>query len=346
MNDSLFSSVLSGKISTTPPIWLMRQAGRYQKSYQKVRKKHSFWEICQTPEIACQVTCAPILEFDFDAAIIFSDILVIPDALGQQVSFTEFGPQMAFSIQQEKDLQRLTSDSCTSSLQYVYQAIQHTRQHLHPSKPLIGFAGAPFTIALYMIEGLGTKNFNKAQNLMNTNPQLFQSLIKRLCLEIANHLICQAKSGVQALQIFDSWAASLDNYSIDLYSINPLKEIIKIVKKKTQTPIIVYSSASSIFPEKYNELDCQALSFPANITLNKIQKNINNKKVIQGNFSQHILSQEHHSFKKKLRQYLEQEVQHFNSHPFIFNLGHGVLPYTPESNIKYLVEQVKGITLS
>lgn len=341
MNKCLLSSTLKGNTSCPPPIWMMRQAGRYQKSYRKIREKHSFWSICRTSDLACQVTCTPITEFDFDVAIIFSDILVIPDALGQQVHFTSKGPTMEFSIRQTQDLKKISQKKASNNLEYVYQAIQKTRKSLPDHKALIGFSGAPFTLCLYMIEGLGTKNFNQAQYIMNTNPILFQTLIDRLCDEVSDHLIQQARSGVQALQIFDSWANLLDNNNIDRYAISPLKKIIHTVQQSTSTPIIVYSGASSIFFHKYNSLECQAISFPANISLTEIQKKMKRKVALQGNFSQNILTQERNILKEALSSYLKTEVRYLKKYPYIFNLGHGILPYTPEDNVKFLIDTVR-----
>lgn len=322
-----------------PPIWLLRQAGRYMPEYMVVRKTvRHFLELCYDSEKACQVTLQPIERYNVDSAIIFSDILVLPDALGWDVQFKEGeGPvlQKYTSIQ---DLS-LLNDSFLDRINNVYEAITKVRNKLNPQISLIGFAGSPWTVASYMIEGKGKHDFSNTKLFIYQNREATRQLIKLLTIKTIEYLSNQVKAGADILMLFDSWAGVLSGSEYDEFVINPTKEIIKSLKLlHPEIPIIGFPRASGYNYDKYimetgiDIISCDQLVPP------EIMAKWQDKIVVQGNLDPLVLLGSQDLIKEKIDDILS-KIDRKN---FIFNLGHGILPTTDPKNVEFLVNYVRS----
>jgi uroporphyrinogen decarboxylase len=334
--ETLFVNTLLGKKQDKIPVWFMRQAGRYLPEYMEIRNTTSnFLEFCYSPEKASEVTLQPIRRFGFDAAIIFSDILVIPDALGIDVKFIKNeGPVLkALEISEIKSLR-----FDQRKLKPVYEAIALTRTNLSPDKALIGFAGAPWTLATYMIEGGSSRDFLKTKSMAYTDPENFGAIIDVLTHCVSHHLINQIEAGADVLQIFDSWAGALSEDQFNRWVIEPTGKIVQNVKKQyPDVPIIGFPKGSGVIYKDYAEkTGVTAISFDQNMPCGWIHENI--KIPVQGNLDPVLLL----SNKKAAVESTKIILDKFKDRPFIFNLGHGILQYTPIENVQAVVDTVKN----
>lgn len=334
-----FVAVLDRRPRTPPPIWLMRQAGRYLPEYQETRKRAgSFWTMCMTPELAAEVTVQPIRRFDFDAAILFSDILVIPHALGQAVTFEEgVGPRLA-----PTDLAKLTRDPArwAEKLAPVYDAIAATRALLAPDKALIGFAGAPWTLAAYMIDGRGTQDQRGAKLYAFREPATFAALIALLSEAVAAHLIRQIDAGADAVQIFDSWASGLSYGDFLEWGVAPAKRIVSLVRARhPKARIIGFPRAvsQSGYETYVRETGVTAVSIDTGTPMDWAAKALAPHTAVQGNLDPIALI----AGGEALDRAIDRIVEAARGTPFVFNLGHGVLPETPVEHVARLVERVR-----
>lgn len=330
--NQLVSEVLSGKVSGNVPVWFMRQAGRYLPEYLEVRAKTSnFMEFCYNSELASKVTLQPIERFGFDAAIIFSDILVIADALGMNVSFVKNeGPVV------KGDLSNLVYNQ--DKLKPVYDAINLTRKILSSDKVLIGFAGAPWTLATYMVEGGSSRDFVKVRSLAYSDGVYFSGLIDILVDAVSKHLIRQIEAGADILQLFDSWAGVLPQGEYEKWVIEPAKKIVSNVKAKyPDVKIIGFPKGSGLFYKSYAEnTGVDAISFDHNMPCEWVADNI--KIPVQGNLDPVLLA----SNKDEAVIEAKKIIDIFKDKPFIFNLGHGILPHTPIENVEAVINTVRG----
>lgn len=320
----------SGKI----PLWLMRQAGRYLPEYRAIRSRHSFMEMVQTPKIACEITTQPIRRFQFDAAILFSDILVLPDALGLGLSFEEkLGPVFKYPLKTPLDLHRIERDSLPSSLDYIPETIELIKNKL--DVPLIGFAGAPFTVASYMIEGGTSKNLLKTKKWVVNNPQAFKKLMEILSDLTIQYLQLQIRAGVNAVQLFDTWAGALSSSQMEELSLPYIKKIIRAIEPSV--PVIFFSKACSSFAKLFKEAKPQGISFDINADLKRMRHEMPHM-AIQGNFDPDILLGSQEAIKQEARRIID-SMQ--DDPGFIFNLGHGIHPETPIAAVQTLIEEVR-----
>jgi uroporphyrinogen decarboxylase len=323
------------------PIWLMRQAGRYLPEYRKIRETtKGFLDLCYSPDLACEVTLQPIRRFDLDAAIIFSDILVVPDSMGIKVDFVENEGPLLGKIQNKNELNHALAQKKAEKLLPVYQAITKTRSALDKEKALIGFSGGAWTLASYIVEGRISKDLSIAKALYYNDKAFFNQLIDHLVENIAEHLIKQIDAGVDLIQIFDSWAGVLTGDDYDQLIIKPTKEIIKLVRQAyPNVPIICFPRGSSFQYEKFClEVDCQGISIDQYMPL-KLLKDKKNQKIIQGNLDPLILLSNSTDL---IRQRIDAIFDGMEKQDFIFNLGHGVVPKTPPENVEFMVNYVKG----
>jgi uroporphyrinogen decarboxylase len=324
-----------------PPIWLMRQAGRYLPEYREIRKNTGmFLDLCYTPELAAEVTLQPIRRYGFDAAIIFSDILVIPDALGQPVSFKEGVGPVLEAIKAVDELDSLDQGKLSDHLNPVYEAIQQVRKDLSSKTALIGFAGAPWTVATYMVEGGTSRDFANTKRWAFSAPQEFGKLIDILVTSITKHLIAQVEAGVDALQIFDSWAGILPETAFDQWCVEPISRIVSDVKEKyPDVPIIVFPRLAG---HRYLKVAAikgvSAVSLDQTVSLDWVQENLQKKVAVQGNLDPIYLLAGGEAMRAEANRILKS----LSGGPFIFNLGHGVLPPTPLDNVAELCEIVSG----
>ncbi len=341
MNGSKFLETLAGRRFATPPIWLMRQAGRYLPEYRAVRATtKSFLEFCYTPDKAVEVTLQPIRRFGFDAAIIFSDILVVPDALGQKVWFEEGeGPKLE-ALTDPAQFGKLSRARLGDFLAPVYEAIRQTRAALPRETALLGFAGAPFTLACYMIEGSGSKDFAKVKKWAYAHPESFGLLIDLLVDSVVDHLSNQVEAGADAVQLFDSWAGVLPEEQLFRWSLDPLVRIAKGLRERHPSiPIIAFPRAVGPAVLMYRRPDSfSALSIDTGIGAHWAAKELQPHICVQGNLDPIMLVAGGAALEREARRILD-KLGHGS---FVFNLGHGVVPQTPPEHVAQLVEIVRN----
>ena len=340
MYNSLLNLLYKKSKGNDIPIWLMRQAGRYLPEYRDIRKDaKNFLELCYNSDLACEITLQPTRRFKLDAAIIFSDILVIPDALGVKVEFQEKKGPILEKIQTKEELNKALKKANSEKLKPVYQAIRDTREKLPQEKALIGFSGAAWTIAAYMVEGHLSKDLSVVKAIYYNDRAFFQQLIEVLVEKISKHLIKQVDAGADLLQIFDSWGGMLVGEDYQNLVIKPTQAIIANVRKiYPNIPIICFPRMSGLQYEKFcAEVDCQAVSVDQYMPLAWVKKHSNGK-IIQGNLDPLVLlSKSTNLIKERVDIILEQ----MDDAPFIFNLGHGVVQTTPPENVEFLVNYIK-----
>lgn len=324
-----------------PPLWMMRQAGRYLPEYRKIRASaKSFLDFCYTPELAIEATLQPIRRFGFDAAIIFSDILVIPDALGQSVRFAEGeGPRLE-PLAGPDAIRGLPDQLDIGKLEPVYEALRGTRAALPAETALIGFCGAPWTLATYMIAGRGTPDQAPARSLAYAEPEVFGLLIDKLVAACSGHLVAQIEAGAEVVQIFDSWAGPLPEHEFRLWCEKPVAEIVRRVRKRCPgVPIIAFPRAVSGGLARFSgEVMPDAIGLDTAARLRDARASIPATIVTQGNLDPLVLV----AGGKALDRAIEDILETTAGHRHIFNLGHGILPPTPIEHVERLVEKVRG----
>ena len=326
------------KLARTP-IWLMRQAGRFLPEYRKIKEgSSSFLEMCYTPEIAAKITLLPIDQLDFDAAIIFSDILVIPHGLGFDLKFINGEGPALKTISATSNISKLKLDN--RKLSPTYEAISMVKSRLKKGKELIGFAGAPWTLLSYMIEGSGSRDFAKSKVFITENPEITKELVDILIESVSEHLIKQIEAGADIVQIFDSWAGFLTEEDYYRLVVEPTEKIVKKVKSEYgNIPIIGFPRGSSFLYEKYaKETGVDVMSIDQFVPLEWAAKKLKSDVIIQGNLDPRCLL----CSKKQIKKHVDLIQERLGRGEFIFNLGHGVLPSTPVDNVKYLVRLVRG----
>lgn len=320
-----------------PPVWMMRQAGRFMKEYWEIKNKYSFLEMCKTPEIAADVTMLPVDLLGIDAAILFSDILVTAEAMGGDLSFTQgVGPRFSNPVRKEQDIDALTVE-VAEKLQYVPDAIQVIQERLKGSIPLIGFAGAPFTVLSYLVEGGSSKDFKLTKLFLNNQPELAHKLLAKIADVTVTYLNMQIGAGVNALQLFDSWALALSWNDYKEFSHQYNAQIISKLNRK-DIPVISFCKGSSVFAPIMAEAKPDVISVDWNADLKRIKNSLPKGIAVQGNLDPFVLYADKPVIKKKILELFERMR---GEDGFIFNLGHGIMPDIPFDNVKYAIELVK-----
>lgn len=336
-----FLQALSGVETTVPPIWLMRQAGRYLPEYRELRaKSKSFLHFCYTPDMAADATLQPIRRFGFDAAIIFSDILVIPDALGQEVTFTPgVGPELA-AIRDPAGVAALSRDRADEHLAPVYAALRQVKADLPAETALIGFAGAPWTLAAYMIEGHGSRDYATARKFALAEPDAFQALISMLEEAIAHHLIRQIEAGAEAVQIFDSWAGALPAFGVEAWSLGPIGRIADRVKAAApEAKVIAFPRGADSFIAEFARLkSIDAVSLGQSLPGRIFGEVRDAGATPQGNLDPVTLI----AGGAKLDEQIDAVLAAGRGGAHVFNLGHGITPETPIAHVERLIERVRS----
>jgi uroporphyrinogen decarboxylase len=329
---------LAGERIAPAPIWLMRQAGRYLPEYRALRAKAGgFLDMCFTPEYAAEITLQPIRRFDFDAAILFSDILVIPWALGQPLRFEEGRGPVLDPIAID-GIERLEGAAVVERLAPVFETVRRVKAALPPHTALIGFAGAPWTVASYMIEGGGSKEFLNAKRWALGAPDSFQQLIDLLVESTIDYLSAQVEAGAEALQLFDSWAGVLSEPELERWSLAPLRRIVEEMKARhPDVPIILFPRGAGLGYARFaQECGADGLSLDTTMPLSfaaELQKKI----TVQGNLDPAALV----TGGRALEEGVDRILEALGHGPFIFNLGHGVVPETPPEHVAALIERVR-----
>lgn len=337
IQDSLFIRAAFSKPTERPPVWMMRQAGRFMKEYWEIKNKYSFLEMCKTPELAADVTMLPVDLLGIDAAILFSDILVTPEAMGGDLSFTNgVGPKFANPVRSKADVDALQTE-VTDKLQYVADAIKVIQQRLHGRIPLIGFAGAPFTVMSYLVEGGSSKDFKLTKLMLHNEPELAHQLLSKIAKVTVDYLNLQIEAGVNAVQIFDSWAQALSWDDYREFSHRYIAEIISKLNRK-DIPVISFCKGSSVFAPLMAEAKPDVISIDWNVDLLDIKKRLPEDIAVQGNLDPHILYADKKVVKDRILRLFERMR---GQDGFIFNLGHGIMPDIPFDNVKYAVELIK-----
>lgn len=325
------------------PIWFLRQAGRYLPEYRKIRSQMSFLELCQNPQKAAEVTLQPLKRFDLDGAIIFSDILIIPAYMGQQLSFDAgHGPKLQPCVRTSKDLTKLKIPNIDQEISFLGEAIALSKSQLAAHQTMIGFAGAPFTVASYMIEGSGSKNFSEVKKLLYQDPDTFVSLLEMLAEASSQYLKMQIKAGAEVIMLFDTWAGNLTSADYREYVLPSLKSLLESLQD-TGTPVIYYSGqgGENLAQLQGAKLDVLAVDWRVPLSrAAKILHECNNMKVIQGNLDPMIVSWGDESLvRAKVREVLDEAKKGgFPGH--IFNVGHGVLPSTSCDALNWVIDEV------
>ncbi|MBS1780570.1 MAG: uroporphyrinogen decarboxylase [Bacteroidetes bacterium] len=334
MQEHLLLRALKGETLDRPPVWMMRQAGRYLPDYMKLRAQYDFFTRVQTPELACEITLQPVDQVGVDAAIIFSDILVIPQAMGVEVLLEEGkGPLLPNTIKDQKDIDALITDE-VERLSYVFDALTLTKKELNGRVPLIGFAGAPWTILCYMVEGKGSKSFDKAKQFCFSQPALAHSLLQKITDVTIQYLNRQADAGADVVQIFDSWSGMLSPADFKLFA-EPY--LLQIVKGVTKVPVILFPKGSWYALESLSTSGAAGLGLDWCVDPALARKFTNNSITLQGNFDPCKLLAPIPEIKKAVTEMIDA----FGATRYIANLGHGILPNIPVDHAKAFVEAVK-----
>lgn len=317
----------------------MRQAGRYLPEYMAIRERTDFLTLCKTPELAAEVTVQPVDIIGVDAAILFSDILVIPEAMGMKLEIVESkGPTFDDPIRTAGDVERLNTDAITDRLQYVFDAIKLTKQKLAGRVPLIGFAGAPWTLATYMVEGKGTKNFDQIKRFIFNEPAAAHALLQKLSDAVVDYLNAKIRAGCDAVQIFDTWAGVLSPWDFEEFSLRYIRYICERLETGG-APVIVFPKGISD-TSKLADLKCDVIGIDWTKDIGEARAQAGGK-AIQGNLDPCVLI----ASKDKIRAETERVLERFGrGSGHIFNLGHGILPTVPPENARYLVECVKELS--
>jgi len=322
------------------PVWMMRQAGRYLPAYRAVRGKVSFLELCKTPDLACEVTLQPIRELGVDAAILFSDILVPVEAMGMELRFTEeHGPELPVPVRSAADVHRLRVVDADAELGFVMQAVRQIRAGLPPAVPLIGFSGAPFTLATYMVEGGTSKNFVDTKRMMWGDPAAARRLLERITEQVVGYLTAQVRAGCQALQLFDTWAGILSPDDFDRWARPFAARVLGQVRAAAPgVPLIYYVNGSGAILERLRDIGADVLGIDWKQDLAEARARLGDGVGVQGNLDPVALFAPLAEVEARVRAILDANAKRPGH---VFNLGHGVLPGTPVEAVKMMVDTVK-----
>jgi uroporphyrinogen decarboxylase len=340
-NNTFLRALLRQPVHHTP-VWMMRQAGRYLPEYRKTREQAgSFLNLCTNPELACEVTLQPLRRYPFDAAILFSDILTIPDAMGLGLNFAEGeGPQFSNPVRTAADIQNLPIPDPETELRYVMDAVRLIRRSLDGKVPLIGFSGSPWTLATYMVEGGSSKNFRLAKGLIYEKPQLAHTLLDKLAQAVAAYLNAQIAAGAQAIMLFDTWGGALSTEDYLEFSLRYAKQVRSLLNTHTdgqRIPTILFTKGGGQWLEAMADSGYDALGLDWQTDIGQARARVGHKVALQGNMDPSFLYANPDAITAKVQTIL-QGFGHGNGH--VFNLGHGILPDINPDHVKAMVEAV------
>lgn len=320
------------------PIWIMRQAGRYLPEYRAVREKADFLTMCKTPELAAEVTIQPVDIIGVDSAIIFSDILVIPEAMGLHLEMHEGkGPIFHNPVRDEDGAKALKRIEPEKDLKYVLDAVRLTKQELGGRVPLIGFSGSPWTLLTYMVEGHGSKNFPHVKKLIYNNPKLAHRILSQITDAVAEYLSAKIEAGVNAVQIFDTWGGILSQHAFNEFSLSYIAQVISKLKKKNE-PVIVFAKGVHFNLNGLADCGADVLGLDWTMDIGEVRKRVGNKVALQGNLDPTVLYADNDNIRKEAGRVLK---SYGEGSGHIFNLGHGILPNIDPEKAKALVQFVK-----
>jgi uroporphyrinogen decarboxylase len=336
LKNDLLLRALANKPVERVPVWMMRQAGRYLPDYIKLRNQYDFFTRVQTPELACAITLQPVDQVGVDAAIIFSDILVIPQAMGVEVLMEEGkGPSLPKVIRTRKDIDELVTEGAEDSLDYVMKALKLTKQELNGRVPLIGFAGAPWTILCYMIEGKGSKTWDKAKQFAYTEPELAKLLLQKITNITVQYLKAQVKAGADTVQVFDSWAGALSPADFKTYAQPYLFQIADALKD--DAPVILFPKGSWYALDDISRSSASGVGIDWTIDPKLARSLSGNRITLQGNFDPAKLL----APIPQIKNWVNEMIDGFGTQQYIANLGHGITPNVPVDHARAFVDAVK-----
>jgi len=336
IKNDLFLRALKGETVDRPPVWMMRQAGRYLPEFMELKKKYDFFTRCQIPELASEITVQPIRRYGMDAAILFSDILVIPQAMNIEVEMKpDFGPYLPNPIRNLNDVNNVIVPDVNDALGYVMEGIKATKEKLNNEVPLIGFAGSPWTILCYCVQGQGSKNFDKAKEFCFTNPVAAHTLLQKITDTTIAYLKAKVAAGVNAVQIFDSWGGMLSPVDYQEFSWQYINQIIEALKD--DAPVIAFGKGCWFALQEMAQSNASALGVDWTITPKNARYLTGGNMTLQGNFDPTRLF----SPPAEIKKMVTQMINEFGKDKYIVNLGHGILPNVPLDNAKAFIDAVK-----
>ncbi|MGF1557250.1 uroporphyrinogen decarboxylase [Paucihalobacter sp.] len=336
MKNDLYIRALKGEIVERPPVWMMRQAGRYLPEFQEIKAKYDFFTRCQTPELASEITVQPIRRYGMDAAILFSDILVIPQAMNIEVQMKpNFGPYLPKPIRSQKDVETVIVPDVSVALDYVMQAIKATKELLNDEVPLIGFAGSPWTILCYCVQGQGSKNFDIAKEFCFTNPIAAHQLLQKITDTTIAYLKAKVRAGVDAVQIFDSWGGMLSPTDYQEFSWQYINQIIEALKDETY--VVAFGKGCWFALPEMARSNASAIGIDWTCSARNARYLTGGNVTLQGNFDPARLF----SPPAEIKKMVTQMINEFGKDKYIVNLGHGILPNIPLDNAKAFIDAVK-----
>jgi uroporphyrinogen decarboxylase len=340
-NDTFIKALLKQPVEYTP-IWMMRQAGRYLPEYRKVREQAgSFMDLCTNPELACEVTLQPLRRFGFDAAILFSDILTVPDAMGLGLHFTEGeGPKFTHPVRTAADVNKLPIPDPETDLRYVVDAVRLIRKNLQGSVPLIGFSGSPWTLATYMVEGGSSKSFQKVKSMMYEQPKLMHVMLDKLAQSVAAYLNAQIEAGAQAVMLFDTWGGMLateDYIEFSLYYAKQVRSLLNTNVNGQQIPTILFTKGGGLWLEAMADSGYDALGLDWQTDIQQARARVGHQVALQGNMDPVALYANPEVITEKVKTILH---KYGSGSGHVFNLGHGILPDMNPEHVKAMVDAV------
>jgi uroporphyrinogen decarboxylase len=342
LNNDRFLKALARQPVDRTPIWMMRQAGRYLPEYRATRSQAGdFMSLCKNTELACEVTLQPLERYDLDAAILFSDILTIPDAMGLGLYFEEGeGPKFRKPVRTEADIEQLNVVDTASDLAYVTDAVAMIRRELHGRVPLIGFSGSPWTLATYMIEGQSSRDFARAKTMLYTQPELMHQLLDKLALSVIDYLNAQISAGAQVVQIFDTWGGALSHAAYLEFSLAYMRKIVSGLIKHADgrdVPVILFTKGGGHWLEAMAETGCDALGLDWTVDIGAARARVGNQVALQGNMDPAVLRSDPARIEAEVATIL-QSFGTGSGH--IFNLGHGITPDIDPAHAKVFIDAV------
>ena len=344
-NDRFIRALLRQPVDRTP-VWIMRQAGRYLPEYREIRAQAGdFMTLCSTPELACEVTLQPLRRFELDAAILFSDILTIPDAMGLGLYFSEGeGPKFKTTVNSASDIKNLPVPDPGDKLRYVTDAVSLIRKELNGQVPLIGFAGSPWTLATYMVEGGSSKTFSKIKALLFEDPASAHALMDKLADSVALYLNAQIEAGAQAVMVFDSWGGALTTPHYKEFSLAYMQKIVDQLSREKdgqKIPVILFTKGGGMWLQDIASTGCDAVGLDWSVDIHLARQQIGDKVALQGNMDPAIMATNPEVIQQEVSRILS-DFGHGNGH--VFNLGHGITPNITPENVKALVDAVHEIS--
>lgn len=344
-NDQLLRALLRQPVDYTP-VWIMRQAGRYLPEYRATREKAGdFMALCKNPQLACEVTLQPLARFPLDAAILFSDILTIPDAMGLGLSFEKGeGPQFAHPIRTAREVAKLPIPDPETDLGYVMEAVRVIRRELDGKVPLIGFSGSPWTLATYMVEGAASKTFSRVKGMLFGEPKILHQLLSTLADAVTAYLKAQIEAGAQAVMIFDTWGGILTPRDYAVFSLAYMQRIVQALPKENEgrrVPVTLFTKNGGQWLEAMADTGCDALGIDWTTDLSNARQRVGHKVALQGNMDPALL----YSNPERIRQEVQTILTSYGPGPgHVFNLGHGITPDVPPEHVTALVDAVHELS--